>query len=131
VAADDPNLLVTLPPRPQHLALVRRVLGGYASHLGMREEGVGDLKTVVSEACAIAVNASPGARGSPVQIEASCDGADIAVAVRDRGNGLGGIRGADGESPRLGMRLIAALSGRFDVVESPHGTEINISMPLH
>lgn len=131
MGAADPNLLVTLPPRPQHLALVRRVLGGYATHLGMREEGVGDLKTVVSEACAIAVNASPDASGGAVRIEASCDGADIAVAVRDRGNGLGGISAADGESPRLGMRLIAALSSRYDVIESPEGTEINISVPLH
>jgi anti-sigma regulatory factor (Ser/Thr protein kinase) len=139
MSRDDPSLIVTLPPRARHLALVRRIVGGYACHLGMADQTVEDLKTVVSEACAIAVDDERSAPAESVRVEARRDGPDLAVAVRERGEALGKIEsragtassnGDGGGDDDLRVRLIARLS-RFEVCRVPEGgTEISMRLPL-
>jgi hypothetical protein len=133
MSRDDPNLIVTLPPRARHLALVRRIVGGYACHLGMADQTVEDLKTVVSEACAIAVDDERSAPAESVRVEARRE------AVRERGEALGKIEsragtassnGDGGGDDDLRVRLIARLS-RFEVCRVPEGgTEISMRLPL-
>jgi anti-sigma regulatory factor (Ser/Thr protein kinase) len=127
---DEPSLRVSLPPKAQHLTMVRRLLGNFARHLGMGERAIGDLKTVVSEACAVAVAGDAGAQGRAVRVEARRDGPDLAVAVRDQGSGLRTLDAANGDGPGLGLKLIAALS-RFEISEAPEGgTVVSMRLPL-
>jgi anti-sigma regulatory factor (Ser/Thr protein kinase) len=110
--------------------MVRRLLGNFAGHLGMGERGIGDLKTVVSEACALAVAGDPGGQGQTLRVEARRDGSDLTVAVRDRGNGLRKLESGNGDGPGLGLKLISALS-RFEISEPPEGgTVVSMHVPL-
>lgn len=127
---DEPNLLVSLPPRARHLKLVRRVLGNFAQHLGMGERAIGDLKTVVSEACALAVKRNPGG-GDAVRVEARREGSELAVSVRDRGLAQPRSGDGDGDGTGLGLQLIAGLS-RFEIAEpAGGGTVVSMRLPLH
>lgn len=112
--------------------MVRHVLGDFAEHLGMVEPTVGDLKTVVNEACALAVGGAAGEpRSRPVRVEAECDGADLTVVVHDRGSRLRLLESGDGEEPTLGLKLIAALSS-FEISDLPEGgTAVSMRLPLH
>ena len=57
---DRTGLLITLPARSENVAVVRHAVAGLAERLGMEEPGVGDLKTVVTEACMnVVVHAYP------------------------------------------------------------------------
>ena len=48
---DRTGLTITIPARSENVAVVRHAVAGLAERLGMEEPGVGDLKTVVTEAC--------------------------------------------------------------------------------
>ena len=48
---DQSGLLITLPGRPENVAVVRHAVAGLAEQIGMDEPGIADLKTVVTEAC--------------------------------------------------------------------------------
>lgn len=129
-ARDEPHLLVSLPPRARHITLVRRILGSFAQHLGMEERAIGDLKTVVSEACALAVQGDSGG-GHAVRVEARRDGSELAVAVSDRGDGLRELGADNGDRPGLGLKLIAGLS-RFEIAEPAEGgTVVSMHLSLH
>ena len=46
-----PGLRLTLPAEAENVTLVRHALAGLAESLGMGENAIADLKTVVTEAC--------------------------------------------------------------------------------
>jgi len=131
---DQKGLLITLPAKPENVAVVRHAVAGLAECMGMEEPGVGDLKTIVTEACMnVVVHAYDGEPG-PLQVEAVEEDAGISVVVRDFG---GGIRprpdapDAGRPSLRIGLTLIAALSGSFSISGGlGKGTEIAMRMPL-
>ena len=50
-----PDLRLVLPARAENVGVVRHALAGLAEALGMEAGRVGDLKTVVTEACMNAV----------------------------------------------------------------------------
>ena len=96
----------------------------------MAEPGIGDLKTVVSEACALAIG-SPAALGGPVRVEASRQGSELAVVVRDGSSRIDRIGENDGDGAGLGLQLISTLSSRFQISESSEGgREIRVCLPL-
>jgi anti-sigma regulatory factor (Ser/Thr protein kinase) len=66
-------LQITLPARTENVAVVRHALAGLAESLGMEDERIGDLKTIVTEACMnVVVHAYRGEPG-PLSVEASPD----------------------------------------------------------
>ncbi len=122
---------MTLPAKAENVAVVRHAIAGLAEEMGMDDAGVADLKTVVTEACMnVAVHAYQG-RSGPLNVEAMPDEDGLTVIVRDEGNGIRPLADPDRPSLRLGLSLIAALSGSFAISGGlDRGTEVTMRIPL-
>lgn len=122
---------MVLPAKAENVAVVRHALAGLAEEIGMDELRVADLKTVVTEACMnVVVHAYQG-RPGPLNVEATPDEDGLTVTVRDEGTGIRPQADVNHESLRLGLSLIAALSGSFSISGGlDRGTEITMRLPL-
>lgn len=122
---------MVLPAKAENVAVVRHALAGLAEEIGMDELRVADLKTVVTEACMnVVVHAYQG-RPGPLSVDAKPDEDGLTVTVRDEGVGIRPQADVDRESLRLGLSLIAALSGSFSISGGlDRGTEITMRLPL-
>ncbi len=130
-----PTLLIGLPAKAEGVPLVRHVVTSFAERLGMVEPTVGDLKTVVTEACANAVIHAYSAEPGTIDVRASQEGAELTIVVRDRGGGLGrSVPGRDEDAAEglgLGLDLIAALCSAFEItLPRDGGTEVMMRLPL-
>jgi anti-sigma regulatory factor (Ser/Thr protein kinase) len=123
---------MVLPAKAENVAVVRHALAGLAGEIGMDELHIADLKTVVTEACMnVVVHAYRGDPG-PLNIEAQPDEDGLTVTVSDEGVGFKPQADIDRDSLRLGLSLIAALSGSFSISGGlERGTEIAMRLPLH
>ncbi len=122
---------MVLPAKAENVAVVRHALAGLAEEIGMDEPRVADLKTVVTEACMnVVVHAYQGQPG-PLNVEARPDEDGLTVIVRDEGVGIRPQADTDRDSLRLGLSLIAALSGSFSISGGlDRGTEVTMRLPL-
>lgn len=120
-----------LPAKSENVAVIRHALAGLAEEIGMDEPGLADLKTVVTEACMnVVVHAYDGQPG-PLGVEAVPDEDGLTVVVRDEGVGIKPQADGSRDSLRLGLSLIAALSGSFSISGGlDRGTEITMRVPL-
>lgn len=95
---------------------------------------LGDLKTVVSEACGNVVRYAydEDEDNGTVEVVLALGGEEVEVFVRDEGRGICPRPDAVLPGLGLGLPLIGALSSRF-VIDSRlgAGTEIRISVPIH
>ncbi len=130
--SDDPTgLLITLPARAENVAVVRHAVAGLAEQLGMEEIGVGDLKTVVTEACMNVVVHAYDEGPGPLQIHAIPEERGLTVVVRDFGGGIRPRPDVERPSLRIGLTLIAALSSSFEISGGLNrGTEIRMHIPF-
>ncbi len=124
---------MSLPARAENVAVVRHALAGLAEQLGMGEAQLADLKTVVTEACMnVVVHAYPGDEAGLLAVEATPEMDGLTVVVRDFGTGIR-PRPENNNRPslRIGLTLIAALSGSFEIKGGvDRGTEIRMFLPL-
>jgi serine/threonine-protein kinase RsbW len=122
---------MVLPAKPENVVVLRHALAGLAEEIGMDEPGLADLKTVVTEACMnVVVHAYRGQPG-PLHVEANPDEDGLTVIVRDEGVGIRPQADSARDSLRLGLSLIAALSGSFSISGGlDRGTEITMRVPL-
>jgi anti-sigma regulatory factor (Ser/Thr protein kinase) len=129
---DRLGLLITIPARPENVAVIRHALAGLAERLGMEEPSLGDLKTVVTEACMnVVVHAYDGDEPGPLQVEARVEGGGLKVTVRDFGRGIRPTADDERESLRIGLTLIAALSSSFSIAGGLNkGTEVTMHLLL-
>lgn len=129
---DRLGLLMTIPAQPENVAVVRHAVAGLAEQLGMQEPAVGDLKTVVTEACMNAVvHAYDKGEPGPLQVEANAEGAGLTVTVRDFGRGIRPTADDERQSLRIGLTLIAALSSSFSISGGlGKGTEVTMHLLL-
>jgi anti-sigma regulatory factor (Ser/Thr protein kinase) len=112
--------------------LARHSVANLASDLGMGEPALGDLRLVVTEACAnVVCHAYPNEAGS-FDVEAFPDGADLAVVVRDYGIGIRPkAPGRRDDSLQMGLGLISQLSRRFEIGGGAEGgTVVRMHLPL-
>ena len=128
---DHTGLSITIPARSENVAVVRHAVAGLADQLGMEEPGVGDLKTVVTEACMnVVVHAYDDGAG-PLKVEAFPEGQELTVVVRDFGAGIRPRPDVERPSLRIGLTLIAALSSSFEISGGlDRGTKITMRLPL-
>jgi serine/threonine-protein kinase RsbW len=122
---------MVLPARSENVVIIRHALAGLAEEIGMDEPGLADLKTVVTEACMnVVVHAYQGQPG-PLNVEAKPEEGGLTVIVRDEGVGIRPQADSGRDSLRLGLSLIAALSGSFSISGGlDRGTEITMRVPL-
>ena len=130
---DPPPLVrLTLPSRPENVAVVRHALAGLAEALGMGEERVADLKTIVTEASMNVVAHAYEDEEGPLEVFAVPENGDLLVVIRDYGQGIRPRPAIDGSSLRLGMPLIAALASSFEIHGGHgHGTEVRARVAIH
>jgi anti-sigma regulatory factor (Ser/Thr protein kinase) len=124
-------LHLSLEAEAENIGAARAAVADLARSHGMGEPTLGDLKTVLSEACSNVVrHAYPGVAGS-FEVEAFPEDSALAVVVRDFGTGMRARAAGDESSMRLGLGLISMLSSRFEIVgNSGGGTEVRMQLPL-
>jgi serine/threonine-protein kinase RsbW len=129
---DRSGLLITVPAQPENVAVVRHAVAGLAEAIGMEEPGIGDLKTVVTEACMnVVVHAYAGEEPGPLEVEAIPGEDGLTITVRDFGAGIRPNPGDDRGSLKIGLTLIAALSSSFSISGGlERGTEVRMHVPL-
>lgn len=131
-------VLLEIPPRSDHLALVRLVVSSVATmQAGLPDRRVDDLRLAVSEACANAVDALRAAgREEPVLICIELDDGSVSVTVTDQAGGfdpaeLPSIPGAT-EPDRLrherglGIPLMRSLVDAVTFTRTPDGTAVRL-----
>ncbi len=111
------DVRLTLPARPENVAVIRHVLGAFAEALRLPPELVEDMRLAVTEACTNVVrHAYRDGEPGPIDVMIRPNGDRLELIVADRGQGVGPSRDASGAG--LGLPLIAALA---DSVELQHG----------
>src|SRR3954467_197730 len=88
VDIEAPDLELTLPARPENVAVARHAIGGFADVLDVPDQTLADVKLAVTEACTNAGgHAYPGGAG-PITLRATVDGGVLRVVVVDQGRGI-------------------------------------------
>jgi anti-sigma regulatory factor (Ser/Thr protein kinase) len=112
------DVRLTLPARPENVALIRHVLGAFAEALDLPADVVEDMRLAVTEACTNVVrHAYDGSEPGPLDIVIRPDGDLLDVIVSDRGRGVG--PSPDTAGPGLGLPLIAALVHSLEIQRAP------------
>lgn len=115
-----PGVRITLPARPESVAVVRQALAGIADVLDLDAAVVADMKMAVSEACTnVVVHAYDDGDGV-LEVEMTPEEIGLRIEVRDHGTGIRPQVNNARDVPALGLGLplIAALSDSFEL----HGT---------
>jgi serine/threonine-protein kinase RsbW len=108
----DSDIRLTLPARPENVAVVRHVLGGLAEALRLPEGVVDDIRLAVTEACTNVVRHAYADEGT-IDVVVRPRGEALEVVVSDSGRGIGPSPDVDG--PGLGLPLIAALTDSLEI----------------
>ena len=118
--ATEKALYLSLDAEAESIGVARAAVADLARSHGMGEPTLGDLKTVLSEACSNVVrHAYPGVPGT-FEVEAFPEDDLLAVVVRDFGTGMRARASNDESSMRLGLGLISMLSSRFEKIGRAH-----------
>jgi serine/threonine-protein kinase RsbW len=127
-AGVPPEVLLTMPARPEGVGVVRQALAGVADALDFDASVLADMKMAVTEACTnVVVHAYEDDGMLEVEMLAGEDG--LTIVVRDFGMGIQ-PRPARSGAPALGLGLplIAALSDAFELRGSTGtGTEVRMT----
>jgi serine/threonine-protein kinase RsbW len=125
-----PDVRLTMPARPEGVAVVRQALAGMADALDVDEAVLADMKMAVSEACTnVVVHAYEDTEGV-LEVDMRADDGGLTIEVRDHGNGIRprADRSRDVPALGLGLPLIAALSDAFELRGSAgQGTEVRMT----
>jgi serine/threonine-protein kinase RsbW len=125
----EPDLELTLPARPENVAVARHAIGGFADVVEMPDQTLADVKLAVTEACTnVVVHAYPNGDG-PMGLRASVDEGILRVVVVDEGRGI--LPRADSPGLGLGLPLIATLAESLELgTGSNEETEVRMSFRL-
>jgi serine/threonine-protein kinase RsbW len=120
------DVRLTLPARPENVAVIRHVLGAFAEALRLPAELVEDMRLAVTEACTNVVRHAYQDGEGPIDVTIRPDGDRIELIVTDQGRGLG--PSTDVSGPGLGLPLIAALAESVQLDHSPtRGSRVAMS----
>jgi anti-sigma regulatory factor (Ser/Thr protein kinase) len=124
-----PEVLLTMPAKPEGVGVVRQALAGMADALDFDASVLADMKMAVTEACTnVVVHAYDEAEGV-LEVEMLAGDHGLTIVVRDHGAGIHPRPGAQ-QPPALGLGLplIAALSDSFELKGSTgQGTEVRMT----
>jgi anti-sigma regulatory factor (Ser/Thr protein kinase) len=129
VPTDAPDLELTLPARPENVAVARHAIGGFADVLAVPDQTLADVKLAVTEACTnVVVHAYPGGEG-PMGLRASVDADVLRIVIVDEGRGI--LPRADSPGLGLGLPLIATLAESLELGTGAHQeTEVRMTFRL-
>lgn len=132
MVSDDP-LLMKFPAEADNLRHIREAVALRGRELGLEDQAIDALRTVVSEACAnVILHAYPGeAADRPMEVEIDKRESTVMVAVRDKGIGIHPDPQPEHKSLRLGLQLIGAMASSFQIrCARNRGTELLVHLPL-
>jgi anti-sigma regulatory factor (Ser/Thr protein kinase) len=121
------DVRLTLPARPENVAVIRHVLGAFAEALQLPADLVADMRLAVTEACTNVVrHAYDDETPGPIDVVIRPNGDRLELIVSDYGRGTG--PSPDVEGPGLGLPLIAALADDVEIAHAPtRGSRIAMS----
>jgi anti-sigma regulatory factor (Ser/Thr protein kinase) len=125
-----PDVRMTLPARPEGVAVVRQALAGMADALDFDAAVLADMKMAVSEACTNVVVHAYDDTDGVLEVDMTADEVGLTIRVRDYGTGIQPQVSRSREVPALGLGLplIAALSDAFELHGSAgQGTEVRMT----
>jgi serine/threonine-protein kinase RsbW len=114
--AGDSDIRLTLPARPENVAVVRHVLGALAAALRLPDPVIEDMCLAVTEACTNVVRHAYDACEGTIDVVVRPKGESLEVVVSDAGRGIG--PSPDTEGPGLGLSLIKALTDTLEIERS-------------
>jgi serine/threonine-protein kinase RsbW len=124
------DVRLTLPARPENVAVIRHVLGAFAEALRLPPELVEDMRLAVTEACTNVVrHAYTGVEAddqNAMRVELRPRPGGMIVIVEDRGRGVS--PSPDGGGPGLGLPLIAALTEDLAITHGPGSRGSRVAM---
>lgn len=122
-------LRLTVPARPENVALARHILDALAMALAVPPGRVDDLRLAVTEAVTNVVRHAYEGSDGPLEVIMRPREDELQVVVTDFGRGTG--PSPDVAGPGLGMPLMAALADRIDVERAPGaGTRLELVFTL-
>src|SRR3954462_5835857 len=129
VDIEAPDLELTLPARPENVAVARHAIGGVAGVVAGPDQTLADVKLAVTEACTnVVVHAYPNGEG-PMGLRATVRDAVLRVVVVDEGRGI--LPRADSPGPGLGLPPIASLAESLEVGTGTNDeTEVRMTFRL-
>ena len=121
------DVRLTLPARPENVAVVRHVLGAFAEALELPADLVADMRLAVTEACTnIVRHAYHDGQPGPIDVVIRPNGDHLDLIVSDQGAGIG--PSPDLAGPGLGLPLIAALAHALEIERAPRsGSRLRMS----
>jgi anti-sigma regulatory factor (Ser/Thr protein kinase) len=122
-----PNVVLTLPNRPENVSLVREMLNGLADALDLERDRLDDIKTAVSEACNnVVLHAYEGGEG-PMALRVHINDHSLEILVSDQGSGIRPRPPSDERMQGIGLSVIQALTDRVVFSgASGEGTEVSM-----
>jgi serine/threonine-protein kinase RsbW len=125
-----PQLKLCLPARPENVIVARQAVAGLGEAVGLSEQRLADLKTVVSEACNnVVLHAYAEDEEGPLELQASADDRAIEVEISDQGSGFRPRSDEDSAHLGLGLPLIASLSDSFEIAGAAgKGTRTSLTL---
>src|SRR3990170_3820236 len=112
----DYDIRLTVPARPENVAVIRHVLGALAEALALPPALTDDVRLAVTEACTNVVRHAYEEDGT-IDVVVRPRGDTLEVVVADEGRGLG--PSPDTTGPGLGLPLIAALADDLEIERGP------------
>jgi len=129
VPTDAADLELTLPARPENVAVARHAIGGFADVLEVPDQTLADVKLAVTEACTNVVVHAYGGDDGPMGLRATVDDDLLRVVVVDRGRGM--LPRPDSPGLGLGLPLIATLTESLELgTGSDEQTEVRMTFRL-
>ena len=128
---------LTIPARPEYIALARLALSGLAQVRPVEPETLADLKLALTEACSNSVrHAYREGRSGTVDVRYELDGSQLAVEVVDEGSGFD-VSAADGDGSDgeldeggLGLAIIRAVTDELAIDSHGRGSRLRFAKNL-
>jgi serine/threonine-protein kinase RsbW len=124
----DSDIRLTLPARPENVAVIRHVVGALSEALDLPDAVTEDVRLAVTEACTNVVRHAYRHEGGSIDVAVHAQERALDVTVADTGRGI--EPSPDTSGPGLGLALIAALADSLEVERSAGaGSRLTMSFP--
>jgi len=120
------DVRLSLPARPENVAVVRHVLGAFGEPLELGRHRLEDVRLAVTEACTNVVRHAYDRTDGPLEVDVRPLHDRLEVVVSDTGRGI--RPSADRSGPGLGIPMIATLCDELDIDGgAAHGSRVTMS----